>query len=98
DAARRLGYPVLVKPFRVVTVAGGVTRRASSVRADDDAALLAAASTVGEPYLVQACEAGPVVSFGGVLADGQLVGVAASRYLRTWQPTAGNVAFSETIV
>lgn len=40
--------------------------------------------------------AGSVVSFAGVYAEGRLIGEAVSRYLRTWEPAAGNACYSET--
>jgi predicted ATP-grasp superfamily ATP-dependent carboligase len=97
EAARELGYPVMVKPLQVVSSEGDVTRRGWSLRAAGDDDLRAAVEMLGSRYVVQAYELGPVVSFGGLMAGGELLGVAVSRYLRTWEPKAGNVAFSETI-
>jgi predicted ATP-grasp superfamily ATP-dependent carboligase len=48
------------------------------------------------PVLVQRHHAAPVVSVGGVCADGRLLGVAVSRYRRTWFPDGGSAASSET--
>jgi predicted ATP-grasp superfamily ATP-dependent carboligase len=97
-AARELGYPAMVKPLQVVSADGDAARRAWSLRADDEQELVAAAGMLGPRFIVQAHEQGAVVSFGGVLAGGELLGAAVSRYMRTWRPRAGNVAFSETIV
>ena len=38
-----------------------------------------------------------MLSFAGVAGNGSLHAAVASRYLRTWPATAGNVCFSETI-
>ncbi len=52
---------------------------------------------LGDRYLVQGIEKGPVLSFAGVFAGGRLLGEAMSRYRRTWHPEAGNVSFSQTV-
>ncbi|MFN2616194.1 MAG: ATP-grasp domain-containing protein [Thermoleophilaceae bacterium] len=97
EAARELGFPVMVKPLRVVSQDDGSLTRHWSARADDEDSLRRIEPRLGPRYIVQGHEPGAVVSVGGVLGGGELLGVAASRYLRTWEPEAGNVAFSETI-
>ena len=97
QAAERIGFPVVLKAMRSVTDAGSRARLARTVRVEDAATLRAVTPGYGTPCLVQRAEQGAVVSFGGVVAGGRLIGVAASRYLRTWYPEAGSVCFSETI-
>jgi predicted ATP-grasp superfamily ATP-dependent carboligase len=96
-AARRFGYPVLVKPrSSVFEVDGGLRHRGSSL-VDSEAGLLEVIPEYGTPCLVQRQLRGPIVSFSGVAADGRLLAEAVSRYSRTWPPQAGSVSFSETI-
>jgi predicted ATP-grasp superfamily ATP-dependent carboligase len=97
QAALRLGFPVVLKARRSVVDSGGGLRLARSLRLEDAAALKAVALEYGTPCLVQGTEQGAVISFGGVLAEGRLLGVAVSRYVRTWYPDAGSVCFSESI-
>jgi predicted ATP-grasp superfamily ATP-dependent carboligase len=97
EAAYRLGFPVVLKASRSVYEARGRTRRSGSARVEDELALRAMTPEYGSPCLVQKAEPGSVISFAGVLAGGKLLGVAVSRYLRTWYPEAGNVCFSESI-
>jgi predicted ATP-grasp superfamily ATP-dependent carboligase len=97
-AARELGYPVLLKSISTVrdlgaTVAAGPDTR----RVTDEQALRAALPHYGRTWLVQRCVSGRTLSFGGVTADGRLLGAAVSEYRRTWPPSAGNVSFSVTI-
>jgi predicted ATP-grasp superfamily ATP-dependent carboligase len=97
EAGARLGFPLVLKPVHsVIELKRGVWR-SGSVLVDDAATLAALAPDFGEPCLVQRREPGTIVSFAGVLAGGRLLGVAMSRYLRTWYPPAGNVCFSETV-
>ena len=95
-AARELGYPVFVKPVQTVVGSAGAVRRRSTVLAQDEGAVESAAAAFGS-CIVQRRLEGSVVSLAGVAAGGGLLGVAVSRYRRTWPPEAGNVSFSETI-
>lgn len=96
-AAEELGFPLVVKPRSTVFGEPGSARhQASSVAADQDA-LRDKLGDAGWPCLLQAHEQGPVVSLGGVFADGRLLALATSRYLRTWPPDAGPVCFSRSI-
>jgi predicted ATP-grasp superfamily ATP-dependent carboligase len=96
DAARELGYPVVIKPqHTVVEVSGRMERRASLLAQSEDHARDAVGQT--GPLIVQERVNAPVVSFGGVAARGRLLAFAISRYARTWPPLAGNVTFSRTI-
>jgi cation diffusion facilitator CzcD-associated flavoprotein CzcO/predicted ATP-grasp superfamily ATP-dependent carboligase len=96
-AARRLGFPVVLKPVRSVVSFGGRMEHHGSTTVVDEQALEAMARVYGDPCLVQAHETGPVTSFAGVLADGGLLATAVSRYQRTWLPTAGNACYSTSI-
>ena len=97
SAASRLGYPVLLKPRGTVFSANGRVQQKGSAMVRDQAELEAELPKFGLPCLLQRREIGPVVSVGGVFAEGRLLAVAPSRYIRTWQPDAGNVTFSKTI-
>ena len=97
-AGREIGFPVLVKPRASLVGPRGERRQQTARRADDVAQLLRAASTVGFPCLVQRLVAGgSVYSFGGVYADGALLGSCFARYRRTWPAAAGSAACSETL-
>ena len=96
-AARELGYPVVVKPVRSVIENGPARRRSGSELVTGPDALSAVVDGFGAEVLVQRRAVGAVVSFGGVIAGGRLLGEAVSRYRRTWRPDAGNASYSETI-
>jgi predicted ATP-grasp superfamily ATP-dependent carboligase len=96
-AARRFGYPIVLKPPSTVrAVNGGSVQRGSRV-VRDEAALDAVWLEYGAQSLVQRCLGGDVVSFSGVAADGRLLAYGVSRYGRTWPPEGGAVSFAETI-
>jgi D-aspartate ligase len=95
-AGRQLGYPVLVKGSHTIEPRGNRLVRHKSVLACDEKGLLAAQRQIGQ-CIVQRREAGAVLSFGGVMSEQGLIGVALSRYERTWPPEAGSVCFSKTI-
>ncbi len=95
-AAAQLGYPAVVKPLRAVVEVDGSSRRWGSVVVGDPAGLEDAARRFG-PCIVQRRVEGPVISVGGVMAGGRLLGAAASQYDRTWPVEGGNVSFSHTI-
>jgi predicted ATP-grasp superfamily ATP-dependent carboligase len=97
EAGRRLSFPVVLKAAQSVYEARGRRWRVGSVRVQEEAALRTLAAQFGEVCIVQQVEPGAIVSFAGTIGDGRLLGVAASRYLRTWYPEAGNVCFSESI-
>jgi predicted ATP-grasp superfamily ATP-dependent carboligase len=96
-AAAAFGLPVVVKPVRSLVMRHGVMHAQGGQRADDATALEALVEACGTPCLVQALEQGPIVSCSGVMVDGRLRAVAASRYERTWPPAGGNAAFARTI-
>lgn len=94
--ARRLGYPVLLKPRQTVFDQGGALRQRQSFIAHDEAALMTAVPEFGLPCLLQRYESGGVFSIAGVAADGKVLAATFSRYLRTWPADAGPVSFSRT--
>ena len=96
-AARIFGYPVVLKPRSSVFKYGSRLRQCASATTPDEAALIHRLTEFGMPCLMQQRENDWVVSVGGVVADGQLLGAVASRYARIWHPDAGSASFSETI-
>jgi predicted ATP-grasp superfamily ATP-dependent carboligase len=98
EAARRFGYPVVVKPSQAVFELDGALRKPRTLLIGEEQSLSELPNDYGSPLLVQRFEGGEVFSVGGVFASGRLVAHAASRYWRTWPPRAGNVAFSESVV
>lgn len=98
DAAHELVFPVVVKSGHAATVEGRATPGAPKARiAHNDEELRCALEAFRGEVLLQPWIAGEVRSLGGVIADGRLIGVAASRYLRTWPPDGGSVAFGQSI-
>jgi predicted ATP-grasp superfamily ATP-dependent carboligase len=95
SAVADLGYPVVVKPVRTAAGTTAVPRKA--LVAPDGDTLTALLPDFGLPVLLQRyCDA-PVVSVAGVCAEGRLLGVAASRYERTWFPDGGSASFTQSI-
>lgn len=95
-AAAAAGYPAVLKPLRTVFTKAGETRHVASSLVHSPADLDRVLAESGSACLVQRREPGPVVSLSGVLADGRLLGLCGSRYLRTWPPEAGPVSFSRS--
>ncbi len=91
--AARLGYPVVVKPTR--SLAAGLMR--TTAYADDEQALRELLATYRLPVTVQRCESGPVLSLGGVVHAGELLGLCASRDLRMWPPRGGFTSASRSV-
>jgi len=96
SAATTLGFPVLLKPVMAILETEGRVERWPSRRAGDERSLTDELERFRPPLIVQRCEPGRVASFAGVVAEGRLLAVVFSRYLRTWPPEAGNAAFSRT--
>lgn len=96
-AARRFGYPVVLKPPSTVRAVNGGSVQRGSIVVRDEAALEALWPEYGAHSLVQRWLGGDVVSFSGVAADGRLLAYGVSRYGRTWPPEGGAVSFAETI-
>ena len=97
EAARALGLPVVVKPRRTAFEQDGAVHQRGSVLIADPAELERSIDGFGSPYLVQRVVTGAVWSAAGVMTPAGLIGFAVARYLRTWPPEAGNVAFAETV-
>ena len=96
-AALMLGWPLVLKPITSAeTGRDGRLRRANTAVVTRDDLKSRLAEPVG-PVLVQRYLPGRVVSIGGVVMGGRLLGIAVSRYLRTWPPQAGAACCSETI-
>jgi FAD-dependent urate hydroxylase len=96
-AAATLGFPVLLKPRHSVYELDGALIRLGSELIRDADTLTTLVPKYGDSCLVQRVDPGDVVSFFGVAAGGRLLASGVSRYLRTWYPDAGNVAFAETV-
>jgi predicted ATP-grasp superfamily ATP-dependent carboligase len=96
EAAHGFGFPVLVKGVRTIDEIDDRSVRYKSRWVADEAALRRVQQQTGA-CIVQRCETGPVIQFGGVVTDRGLVGALATRSRRTWPPEAGNPCFLETI-
>jgi peptidoglycan/xylan/chitin deacetylase (PgdA/CDA1 family)/predicted ATP-grasp superfamily ATP-dependent carboligase len=96
-AARRLGYPVVVKPRSSVFECGDAFSHLPGRVVHGDAELVHVAPAYGREYLVQTFEDGPLYSYGGVFAYGRLLASSLSRCWRTARPDGGNIAFSRTV-
>jgi predicted ATP-grasp superfamily ATP-dependent carboligase len=97
EAAREIGFPVLVKPQNSVTPEPpGIRQRTTRfVDGEDDLDLAVQAAHL--PVLVQRRLRGPIHSLAGVRADGAMLAVVLSRYDRTWPSEAGPVSCSESL-
>jgi predicted ATP-grasp superfamily ATP-dependent carboligase len=98
-AAHGLGFPVVLKSTEAVGAHDGVVRsvpKGQIVTSEADLALRAPAFRDG--LLVQCFVGDQIVSFGGVMAGGSLIGVAVSRYKRMWPPDGGSVTYSESML
>jgi biotin carboxylase len=97
-AARRFGYPIVVKPQRSQLATSLGLRHQRSLMADTEHQLVAALPLVGRPFLVQSAVAGgSVFSCSGVLAGGVLRATAFAHYRRTWPRQAGSASYAETL-
>jgi predicted ATP-grasp superfamily ATP-dependent carboligase len=97
-AAERLGFPIILKSPEAASDGGhAVASLLRTMRVSSEEELIESITDVRQPFLLQRAAQGEVLSFGGVIAEGRLLGVAVSRYLRTWRPEAGNATFAETI-
>jgi predicted ATP-grasp superfamily ATP-dependent carboligase len=96
-AAHRFGYPVVLKPRSTIFGRNGDVRQRASSLVREEASLAALLPEYGTPCLIQRREAGKVLSFSGVAAEGRVLAYGVSRYGRTWPPEGGAVSFAETI-
>jgi predicted ATP-grasp superfamily ATP-dependent carboligase len=95
--ARDFGYPVVFKPRTTVFPRGQSMEQISSAAIPDEQTLEDRFTSFGDPCLVQRLVQGPIFSCSGVIAGGELLGFATSRYRRTYPPDGGPVSFSETV-
>ena len=96
NAARGLGFPVLVKPIAVICERDGRLVRHPGRLVADEHELRAAQSEIG-PCIVQRQESGTMMAFAGVAGDHGLAASLLYRYRRLWPVHAGNGTFSETV-
>jgi predicted ATP-grasp superfamily ATP-dependent carboligase len=96
-AAEELGYPVVLKAQRTFFELNGRVQQRGSTLADDRAAVERLAARFGLPFLVQKAIRGDAYSAAGVATEEGLLAFAVARYIRTWPPEGGNVAFAETV-
>jgi predicted ATP-grasp superfamily ATP-dependent carboligase len=96
-AAGELGLPLVIKPRCTAFEQDGAIHQRGSLWIGDSAALEASIGDFGSPYLLQRIVPGDVYSVAGVLTPDEMIGFAVARYVRTWPPEAGNVAFAETV-
>jgi len=96
-AARELGLPMVLKPRCTAFEQDGAIRQRGSLWIGDERTLEASIDGFGSPYLLQRIVPGQVYSVAGVMTEQGMTGFAAARYVRTWPPEAGNVAFAETV-
>jgi predicted ATP-grasp superfamily ATP-dependent carboligase len=98
-AGRGLGFPVVLKSTDAVSARDGVVRTVPKGQiAASESDLAKRAPAFSDELLVQPFMGGAVLSFGGVMARGSLIGVAVSRYKRMWPPRSGSVTYSETVL
>ena len=96
-AARRLGYPMVLKPARSAALVEGVIRRRGSRPIHDEEELTRELPLYGLPCLVQRHHPGPVLSTSAVATAEGLIGFGASRYERVFPPEGGSVSSSVTV-
>lgn len=98
DRADELGFPLIVKPARSFLREGDTLRQRTAEVARTHEELAAHARTFATPFVLQRYEHdAPILSCGGVFADGAVIALAVARYVRTWPAEAGPSSFSRTI-
>jgi predicted ATP-grasp superfamily ATP-dependent carboligase len=97
-AARQLGFPVVLKATKAASLSDqAVTGAPKGQVISSEAELAQRVRAFPNGLLIQRWAGDDLVSFGGVIGGGHLLGVAVSRYRRMWPPDSGSVAFGETI-
>jgi predicted ATP-grasp superfamily ATP-dependent carboligase len=98
-AAQRLGFPIVLKSTDAAIAEGSQFVQAvpKGRVVHNFKELDEALSSFTGDLLVQSYLRGMLLSFGGVIADGQLLGLAVSRYRRTLPPTGGSLTYGETV-
>jgi len=98
DAARRIGYPVIVKPARSALSDGTIVSQRPTRVVHAEHELPAATSDAGGAMLVQRFERPRAhLSCGGVATDEGVAAFAVARFHRTWPVQSGAAAFAETV-
>lgn len=98
EAADELGYPVALKPRQSILREPGGTRQQGVVLATTRREVEAAVAKLSLPLIAQRYEIDVErLSCAGVLAGGELLGLAVARFERTWPPDAGAASFAETV-
>jgi predicted ATP-grasp superfamily ATP-dependent carboligase len=98
--ARRLGFPIVVKPARSVAPDGGRQLKLGVTHCEDLPALRRALASIPEPaypLLLQQRVIGPGVGIFMLLWDGELVAKFAHRRLREKPPSGGVSVYRESI-
>jgi predicted ATP-grasp superfamily ATP-dependent carboligase len=97
-AARKLGFPVVLKAVEAASVRDrAVPAAPKGLLILTEANLTDRAQGFPDGLLVQRWAGDDLISFGGVIGGGRLLGAAVSRYRRMWPPDSGSVTFGETI-
>jgi biotin carboxylase len=98
DAARRIGYPVIVKPARSALSEGTIVSQRPTRVVHAEHELPAATSDAGGAMLVQRFERPRAhLSCGGVATAEGVAAFAVARFHRTWPVQSGAAAFAETV-
>lgn len=98
DAARELGFPVVVKPARSFLAVGTSLRQENARVVQDRRGLEAAAASLGTPLTVQEFVSPEgLVSYAGVRSGDALLGLTVARYSRTFPVPMGSAAMAVTI-
>jgi predicted ATP-grasp superfamily ATP-dependent carboligase len=98
-AVQELGFPIVLKSTDAAIPASSHSIAAvpKGHVVDNAEELDEALSSFAGDLLVQRYLRGILLSFGGVIANGKLLGLAVSRYGRTWPAAGGSLAFGETV-
>jgi predicted ATP-grasp superfamily ATP-dependent carboligase len=97
-AARRLGFPAVLKPAQSFVPVGDRLRRQRIAVVADERALMGTLPRFDAPFIVQRFErARFLLSCTGVVVEGRLLALTTSRVYRMWPPQAGMHTFSETV-
>ena len=98
DAARRIGYPVIVKAARSAQADGTLVKQRPTRVVHAEHELSTATSDAAGAMLVQRFETPRAyLSCGGVATDEGVAALAVARFHRTWPVGSGAAAFAETV-
>ena len=97
-AAQRVGFPVVIKPWRSFTELEGSLRQGRARLCAEEDEVVAAVAELGAPVAVQEFVVqARIVSCAGVRLGNDLVGMTFARYSRTWPPQVGSASMARTI-